>query len=44
MPATLARLLAQALPQCIATFYPNEGHISVMANHAQDILDTMMAE
>jgi pimeloyl-ACP methyl ester carboxylesterase len=44
MPAALARLLAQALPQCVATFYPDEGHISAMANHAQDILNTMRAE
>ena len=43
IPAALARLLAQDLPQCIATFYPNEGHISLMTNHAQDILDTMRA-
>jgi pimeloyl-ACP methyl ester carboxylesterase len=44
VPAVQARLLAQALPQCIATFYPNEGHISVLANHAHDILETMKAE
>ncbi len=44
MPAAPARLLAQALPHCIATFYPDEGHISVMANHARDILNTMRAE
>ena len=44
VPTAPARLLAQALPQCIATFYPHEGHISVMANHAQDILNTMRAE
>ena len=43
IPAALARLLAQALPQCIATFYPTEGHISLMTNHAQDILNTMRA-
>jgi pimeloyl-ACP methyl ester carboxylesterase len=37
MPVALARLLAQALPHCTATFYPNEGHLSTFVNHAQDI-------
>ena len=43
IPATLAHLLAQALPRCIATFYPNEGHISLMTNHAQNFLNAMRA-
>lgn len=37
MPAAAARLLAQALPHCIATFYPHEGHLSTFVNHAPDI-------
>ena len=37
MPVAAARLLAQALPQCSATFYPDEGHLSTFVNHAQDI-------
>jgi pimeloyl-ACP methyl ester carboxylesterase len=40
---TLAHLLAQGLPQCTATFYPDDGHISLFANHAQDILKVMRA-
>ncbi len=36
-PEALARLLAQALPHCTATFYPDEGHLSTFVNHAQDI-------
>ena len=36
-PVAPARLLAQALPHCTATFYPDEGHFSTLANHAQDI-------
>ena len=43
MPAALARLLAQALPNCASTFYPNEGHVSIMKNHARDILKAMKA-
>jgi pimeloyl-ACP methyl ester carboxylesterase len=37
MPVEPARLLAQLLPHCTATFYPDEGHFSTMANHARDI-------
>ncbi len=37
MPAAAARLLAQTLPHCTATFYPDEGHLSTFVNHAQDI-------
>jgi pimeloyl-ACP methyl ester carboxylesterase len=44
MPAAAARLLAQALPHCTATFYPNEGHLSTFVNHAQDIWPALSAE
>jgi pimeloyl-ACP methyl ester carboxylesterase len=37
----LAHLLGQGLPQCTAIFYPDDGHISLIANHAQDILKAM---
>jgi pimeloyl-ACP methyl ester carboxylesterase len=37
MPTAAAHLLAQALPHCTATFYPNEGHLSTFVNHAQEI-------
>ena len=38
IPVGPARLLADRLPQCSATFYPDEGHFSTLANHAPDIL------
>ncbi len=41
MPVAAARLLGRALPHCTATFYPDEGHSSTVANHAQDILHTL---
>jgi pimeloyl-ACP methyl ester carboxylesterase len=44
MPAAAARLLAQALPHCTATFYPNEGHLSTFVNHAQDIWKALGTE
>jgi pimeloyl-ACP methyl ester carboxylesterase len=37
MPTVAARLLAEALPHCTATFYPDEGHLSTFVNHAQQI-------
>ncbi len=43
MPAAAARLLAQALPHCTATFYPNQGHLSTFVNHAQDIWKALSA-
>jgi pimeloyl-ACP methyl ester carboxylesterase len=37
MPIAPARLLARMLPHCTATFYPDEGHFSTIANHAREI-------
>ena len=37
IPGGPARLLAQALPHCRATYYPDEGHFSVLVNHAEEI-------
>jgi pimeloyl-ACP methyl ester carboxylesterase len=36
-----ARLLARALPHCTATFYPDEGHLSLLANHADTIMNSL---
>jgi pimeloyl-ACP methyl ester carboxylesterase len=44
MPTAAARLLAQALPYCTATFYPDEGHLSTFVNHAPDIWKALSAE
>jgi pimeloyl-ACP methyl ester carboxylesterase len=44
MPAAAARLLAQAMPHCTATFYPDAGHLSTFVNHAQDIWEVLGAE
>jgi pimeloyl-ACP methyl ester carboxylesterase len=43
MPADATRLLAQALPHCTATFYPDEGHLSTFVNHAQEIWKALSA-
>ncbi len=41
MPVAPVRLLARALPHCTATFYPDEGHFSTVANHVQDIFSAL---
>ncbi len=41
MPEALAHLLAQALPHCTATFYPDEGHLSTFVNHAPEIWNAL---
>lgn len=33
-----ARYLANTIPGCVATFYPNEAHLSVVLNHRREIL------
>jgi pimeloyl-ACP methyl ester carboxylesterase len=43
MPAAAAHLMAQSLPHCTATFYPDEGHLSTFVNHAQDIWKALTA-
>ena len=35
--ASHARYLASALPDCLATFYPDDAHLSVMLNHHPQI-------
>jgi len=41
MPVAPVRLLVQALPHCMVTFYPDEGHFSTIANHVQEILSRL---
>lgn len=43
LPAADARLLAQALPRCRATFYPDDGHFSTFVNHVQDIWKVLIS-
>jgi len=41
MPIAPARQLAQALPRCQATFYPDTGHLSTVVAHADDIVGAL---
>ena len=39
----LGRYLSGAIPVCHATFYPGEGHISLIVHHAEEIFNTLAA-
>jgi pimeloyl-ACP methyl ester carboxylesterase len=43
-PAAMAHYLEQEIPRCRMTLFPNEGHVSVMANHGQEILQNLMPD
>jgi pimeloyl-ACP methyl ester carboxylesterase len=42
LPAADARRLAQAIPHCRATFYPDDAHLSTFVNHAEEIWKAVM--
>jgi pimeloyl-ACP methyl ester carboxylesterase len=42
IPVTAVRTLAKRLTTCKTTYYPNEGHISLIVNHAKDILNALV--
>ena len=37
VPVAVARKVAADIPGCQATFYPGEGHISILANHLDEV-------
>lgn len=44
VPVARGRALADKLAHCKATFYPNESHISLIVNHREEIVTTLMSE
>jgi pimeloyl-ACP methyl ester carboxylesterase len=38
VPPEIGRYMAQAIPDCRATFYPDEGHFSLILNRIEEIL------
>jgi pimeloyl-ACP methyl ester carboxylesterase len=42
VPATHGRYLAGAIPNCRATFYPDEAHLSLPVNHHREILNALV--
>ena len=43
-PVAMSRYVAEAISDSHLTVYPDEGHISVMANHTEEIFGTFIAE
>ena len=43
VPPAMGRYLAGAIPNCRARFIPNEGHYSLLPNHAGEIITTLLA-
>ena len=41
VPILEAKESAKKLPHCLATYYPNDGHISTMVNHSHEIIASM---
>jgi pimeloyl-ACP methyl ester carboxylesterase len=42
VPPSLGRDQARAIPSCQCTFYPNEGHFSLIVNHMEEILGSLI--
>ncbi len=44
VPPSMGRYQAHTIPNCRATFYPGEGHISLVVNHVEEIHGTLMSQ
>ena len=44
MPVGPARLLAEQLPHCRVTFYPGEGHLSIVKRYSGEIFSALKRE
>jgi pimeloyl-ACP methyl ester carboxylesterase len=42
IPVVMARYMADAIPNCDARFYTDEGHLSLFKKYAQEILQSLM--
>ena len=43
VPVEHGRYLAQAIPNCHATFYPDEAHLSLSVNHHREMLEALIS-
>lgn len=43
VPVAMGRAVAERLVQCKATYYSGEGHISLIANHREEMVTTLMS-
>ncbi len=44
VPVAAGRAIAHQLVQCKATYYPSDGHLSLLVNHGEEILTTLLSE
>lgn len=42
VPPAMGRYLADTIPNCKATFLPDEGHFSLLPNHARELLNALL--
>jgi pimeloyl-ACP methyl ester carboxylesterase len=42
-PLAMGQYMAATIPNCHASFYPREGHLSLMAKHIEEILNVLAA-
>jgi pimeloyl-ACP methyl ester carboxylesterase len=43
VPVAMGRAIAEAIPNCRAKFCPNDAHISIIFNHMQEIMITLLS-
>ncbi|MCJ7651214.1 MAG: alpha/beta hydrolase, partial [Candidatus Lokiarchaeota archaeon] len=41
IPVSVGRVVSKMIPNCNSTFYPNDGHYSLVFNHLDDILKSL---
>jgi fermentation-respiration switch protein FrsA (DUF1100 family) len=41
VPIATTRALIETLPRCNPTYYPDDGHLSVIVNHGHEIIATL---
>ncbi len=41
VPVSMGRAMANSISNCKARFYPNESHLSMIANHSDEIMEAM---
>jgi pimeloyl-ACP methyl ester carboxylesterase len=41
-PVSMGRYVAKTIPDCQARFFPNDGHLSLVANHYEELLTTIV--
>ncbi|WP_201362682.1 hypothetical protein [Dictyobacter formicarum] len=42
VPVAAGRAIARQLEQCNATYYPHDGHLSLLVNHGEEIVTALM--